>query len=99
MRRTLSTFLSRQERAALEAIRHSGRDFTDTSALPYGVGQVTLDRLLQRGLIEAGPSKPGKKGRSYRISDDGWICMFGAPFERIGAGKTPLFFWTWPSSR
>ena len=97
-RASITAFLSRRERAAMEAIRCSGLEFTDASSLPHGVGQRTLDKLVQRGLLDAGPSKAGKMRGSYRISDDGWICMFGVPFAKIQAArKKPLSTWTWPS--
>jgi hypothetical protein len=64
------------------------------------VGEVTLRRLASLGLAEAGlpPRYHGKTG--WRITPDGWRCMFGKSYEEIMASGVrpvrPLPVWRWP---
>jgi hypothetical protein len=102
MRSDIGNFLTRRERKALDAIRPSGLNFVKVSAMPKGVGLGTLNLLEAKGLLQRAPAR----APSYRISPDGWHCMFGRTFEQLcafekesGAAARPLGTWVWPQSQ
>ena len=74
------------------------RAFQIPGQLPTGFGAVTFERLMQLGLLEAGPGRHGSTG--YRLTDDGWRCMYGMTLgEMSGPGPYhPLRVWSWPAS-
>jgi hypothetical protein len=89
--------LNARERKLLQHLEIDDRIFHIRGQLPPGTGLVTLERLSKLGLLEAGPGRHGETG--WRLSDDGWRCMYGKPKSELGAEGAPhhvLKVWSWP---
>lgn len=76
----MTYILNKRERTALEALERETRfengDFIYKGKLPTGIGAKTLDKLVELGLAEKGPSKR-YWGRQHPGSRRG--CPFGCP--------------------
>lgn len=76
----MTYILSKREVSALENVEFESRylegDFAVKSSLGPGVGNVTLSRLLELGLIEYGFSNHHREP-GYRITEDGERCLNG----------------------
>ena len=96
----MSKFLDRKERAALEAVRLKGRESVRFKDMPVGVGKAAVESLVSRGLLETVPGPHGRGGQCYRVTRDGWRCMFGKTYEQLRAlpAAKPLGTWFWPRS-
>ena len=81
--------LTRREVSALEKIEFETSylrgDFTVARTLAPGVGEVTLKRLLDLGLIEYGLSGHFHGEYGYRTTEDGERCLFGLTVKEIMA--------------
>ena len=94
--------LTNRQRAALKELTKNKDEFT-----PYWqfsrVGKGSLDLLVEVGLAETGPTnrRPGEIG--WRITDNGWSCIYGKTYAEIMAPGAlppyPLEIWSWPPSR
>ena len=72
-----------------------------------GLGSVrrhwTADTCFsgQSGLAETGPSRNYSSEIGWRITDDGWRCMYGETIVEIltkpaGVKTYPFVIWKWP---
>lgn len=89
--------LTSRERRALEKLNEDRRDLLIKGQL-VGVGAVTLQMLVDLGLAETGSSKRYYDERGWRITDDGWRCMYGKTLKEMmagGAPHMPLEIWSW----
>ena len=89
--------LSAREHKLLQELSIDHTVFQIRGQLPVGTGTVTLARLGGFGLLETGPGRFGETG--WRLSDDGWRCMYGKPYVELGeqgAPHHPLRVWSWP---
>ena len=92
--------LNRDERTALLELSRDHEIFFLEDHFPSGVTASALDALVALGLAEKGEwftSGAGKTG--YRITDDGWRCMYGKTADEIVKGDATLFplrVWRWP---
>ena len=90
--------LTANERNLLREMQFDHRTFQVKGQLPPGkAGKVTLDRLTKLGLLETGPGRWDETG--WRLSDDGWRCMYGKTYDELMAGDAPhhpLKVWSWP---
>lgn len=93
----MSYVLSARERKLLQHLQIDHKVFQIGGQLPVGTGKVTLGRLTELGLLETGPGRWGDTG--WRLTDDGWRCMYGKPIGELGeegAPHYPLKIWSWP---
>lgn len=98
--------LNKRERAGLEALDRETRfekgDFIYKGKL-VGTGVKTLEKLVELGLAEKGPSQRYWGEIGYRTTDNAEICMYGATWAEIrklpeGTQLEPLPVWSWPPS-
>jgi hypothetical protein len=91
--------LNSRERKALDKLSEERRDFLIKGQLS-GIGPITLATLVSLGLAETGPSKRYYSEIGWRITPDGWRCMYGKTYEEIMAPDCapvrPLKLWQWP---
>jgi hypothetical protein len=63
-------------------------------------GPKTMDSLVRLGLAEIAPSERYYGEKGWRITPDGWRCMYGKTIEEImvpdGSPVRPLKLWQWP---
>jgi len=94
----MSHILTSRERKALDRLSLDRTEFVIKGELPAGIGEQSLNTLVSLGLAELGPGRFGETG--WRMTPDGWRCMYGKTYEEImapGAGKSyPLRGWRWP---
>ena len=94
----MTRVLNARERKALETIAFDHRHFHTKGEL-VGIGTVTLNALVDLGLLETGMSQQyGEIG--WRITPDAWRCMYGKTFDEMkGPGPSHyLRVWSWPPS-
>lgn len=103
----MTYILNKRERTALEALERETRfengDFIYKGKLPPGIGDKTLEKLVELGLAEKGPSKRYWGDIGYRTTENAEICMYGATWKVIlalpeGTQVAPLRVWSWPPS-
>lgn len=94
----MSRVLNAKERHALERMELDHASFHVKADLGTGIGLKTVDELLGLGLIEAGPSPRHYGQIGWRITPDGWRCMYGRTREEMmdGGQYRPLRVWQWP---
>ena len=96
---SVSRILNKRERDGLEKLTEDpiNRDYLIKGQLT-GVGHVTLASLVELGLAEIGPSKRYYDESGWRITDDGWRCMYGKTLDEMGSGGPyyKLRVWCWP---
>lgn len=96
----MTRVLNARERNALDKLSFDHDDFVVKGHLPRGIGIKTLENLLRLGLISKGPSKRYHGQTGWRITPDGWRCMYGQTYEEImapgGEPALPLSVWRWP---
>ena len=99
--------LNKRERTALEALERETRfengDFIYKGKLSPGIGNKTLEKLVELGLAEKGPSQRYWGDIGYRTTKNAEICMYGATWDEIlalpeGTRTEPLRVWSWPPS-
>lgn len=94
----MSYVLTARERKLLDHMQFDHRAFQIPGQMPVGTsGKVTLSRLVELGLLETGQGRFGEVG--YRITDDGWRCIYGKTHDEImssGGQHYPLKVWSWP---
>lgn len=93
----MSYLLTARERKLLEYLQIDFKSFRIMGQFPQGTGKITVTRLTDLGLLETGPGRHGATG--WRLSDDGWRCMYGQTnAEMLATGRvyTPLKVWSWP---
>jgi hypothetical protein len=99
--RKLNHILNARERKALGKLSDDHRDYLIKGQLT-GIGTTTLASLVSLGLAETGRSKRYYGDIGWRITPDGWRCMYGKTYEQIMVpGGTPthaLRVWSWPPS-
>ncbi len=92
--------LNARERRALRALELSPDDFKPEHAFGRSVGPKTIELLVSLGLIEEGRLHPSRGTPGWRLTDDGWRCMYGRTLKEIQAsGDTnvrSLKVWRWP---
>jgi len=93
--------LNARERKALNHLSLDHRDFIIKGQFPVGIGKETLETLVNLGLAEIGPSKRFSGDVGWRITDDGWRCMYGETLDEIrtkpeGTKSYPFRVWRWP---
>ncbi|BCA63135.1 hypothetical protein HMP09_2369 [Sphingomonas sp. HMP9] len=76
--------LNARERKLLDHLQIAHTEFHIRGQLGGNIGDVTLSKLLSLGLLETGPGRFGDTG--YRLSDDGWRCMYGKTHDEMMAG-------------
>ena len=95
----MSKVLGARERKALDKLSFDHRDFLIKGQLT-GIGTTTLASLVSLGLAETGPSQRYYGEIGWRITDDGWRCMYGKTLGEImapgGSPVRPLRIWQWP---
>jgi hypothetical protein len=69
--------------------------------LGTGIGTKTIESLLALGLIEAGPNQRHYGQIGWRLTDDGWRCIYGETIAEImakpkGTKAYPFMVWKWP---
>jgi hypothetical protein len=80
----------------------TGNTTTDLRCkLGTGVGAKIVESLLELGLIEAGPNPRHYGQIGWRLTDDGWRCMYGETIAEIlakpdGVKSFPFVVWKWP---
>lgn len=95
--------LNHRQREALKILTHNKAQFMPFWRMPERIGKATLNSLVDLGLAETAPTNrlPGEIG--WRISDNGWRCIYGKTYAEIvtpGAlSPYPLEIWSWPPSR
>lgn len=92
--------LNARERKALNRLSEDTRDFLIKGKLT-GVGLITLASLVELGLAEIGASRRYYGETGWRITPDGWRCMYGKTYEEMMANPeagpyNPLKQWQWP---
>jgi hypothetical protein len=94
--------LNSRERNGLEKLTEDpiGKDYLIKGQLT-GVGHVTLASLVELGLAETGPSKRYYGEMGWRITHDGWRCMYGETVAEMMAKPSdvkryPFLVWKWP---
>jgi hypothetical protein len=92
--------LSAKERQALDRMTLDHKTFHVKSDLGVGIGTKTIETLLSLGLIESGPNARHYGQIGWRLTPDGWRCMYGKTIEEImapgGGVAHPLKRWQWP---
>lgn len=90
--------LTSKEQSLLRDMQIDHEKYQVKGELPVGkAGKVTLQRLTELGLLEAGVGRWGDTG--WRLSDNGWRCMFGKTYDEMtseGGQHSPLKVWSWP---
>jgi hypothetical protein len=95
----VSRILNARERKALDKISFDHRNFYIKGEL-VGIGTVTLDALVDLGLLETGPSQRYYGEIGWRVTPNGTRCMYGRTFDEM-KGPGPyhrLRVWSWPPS-
>ncbi len=101
----MTYILNKRERTALEALERETRlengDFIYKGKLPSGIGNKTLETLVELGLAEKGRSQRYWGDIGYRTTTNAEICMYGATWDEIlalpeGTQVAPLRVWSWP---
>jgi hypothetical protein len=97
----MSHVLSTKERQALDRMTSDHTNFHIKAKLGTGVGAKTIESLLELGLIEAGPNARHYGQIGWRLTDDGWRCMYGETIAEIlakpeGVKSFPFVVWKWP---
>lgn len=93
----MSYVLTARERALMKHLQLDSKVFQIPGQLPVGSGKLTRQRLTELGLLETGPGRFGDTG--WRLTDDGWRCMYGKTEDEMvqgGAPHHPLRVWSWP---
>jgi hypothetical protein len=94
--------LTNRQRAALKELTKNKDKFT-----PYWqflrAGKVSLNLLVEVGLAETGPTNRRRGEIGWRITENGWRCIYGKTYTEIIAPGAlppyPLKIWSWPPSR
>lgn len=94
--------LTHRQRGALNALSKKQND-----VMPYWqflkIGRNTLNRLVDIGLAETGLTNRRRDEIGWRITDDGWRCIYGKPYADIIAPGAlppqPFEIWSWPPTR
>lgn len=97
----MSQVLNAKERQALDRMSLDHTDFHIKAELGTGIGTKTIESLLALGLIEAGVNERHHGQIGWRITDDGWRCMYGESIAEImakpdGVKSYPFVVWKWP---
>lgn len=96
----MSRILTAKERQALDRMTLNHTSFHIKAELGTGIGEKTIESLLQLGLIEAGPNPRHYGQIGWRLTPNGWRCMYGKTIDEIMAPDAkpsePLPVWRWP---
>jgi len=97
---SLKGTLSAYECKALKLLSEQTTDFLVWGYF-VGIGRPTLDALVRRGLAETGPSANYPSEIGWRITDDGWRCIYGETIAELlakpnGSRTFPFVIWKWP---
>src|SRR5215208_3661507 len=95
--------LTSRERRTLERLSFHHPYFVSRGQLPTGLGTGTLAGLVRRGLAEKFPAANRGGQDHWRITPNGWLCMYGMTYEEIMSrppGSPKLLPirgpWRWP---
>lgn len=70
--------------------------------MPKLTGKATLNSLVDLGLAETAPTNRLPREIGWRITDNGWSCIYGKTYAEIMAPGAlpphPLEVWSWPPS-
>ena len=93
--------LSVRECKALKMLGDDPTEFLIWGEL-VGIGPATLASLVERGLAETGPSRKYSPEIGWRITADGWRCMYGKTVGELlakpsGVKTYPFIVWKWPA--
>lgn len=97
----MSRILNSREIKVMKHLSDSTDQAVVKGKMPLNIGPATLDGLIELGLIEECISERYKGEMGYKITPDGWRCMYGKTFEEImtppdGKPSHPLHVWKWP---
>jgi hypothetical protein len=95
----MSYILNSRERQALDRMQLNSSNFHIKAELGTGIGAKTVESLLALGLIEPGANVRHYGQIGWRLTDDGWRCMYGKTLSEMGPGTGPhrhLRVWSWP---
>ena len=76
-------FCRQKERQALDRMTSDHTNFHIKAKLGTGVGAKIAERLLELGLIEAGPNARHYGQIGWRLTDDDGRCMYGETIAEI----------------
>lgn len=97
----MSEVLSAKQRQALDRMTLDHQNYHIGAELGPGIGAKTVESLLELGLIEAGSNARHHGQIGWRLTDDGWRCMYGETIDEIMAKPEnikayPFVTWRWP---
>jgi hypothetical protein len=93
----VSHVLTAYERKALNHLSLNAGDYLVKWQFPTGIGRKSLDTLVRLGLAETGPSTRNHGESGWKITDDGWRCIYGKTMALDAAAPAnPLPVWKWP---
>jgi hypothetical protein len=97
----MSEVLNAKQRQALDRMTLDHSNFHIGAELGPGVGTKTVESLLALGLIEASPNARHYGQIGWRLTNDGWRCMYGETIAEIlakpdGVKTFPFVVWKWP---
>jgi hypothetical protein len=94
----MGAILTSKQRQALDRMTLDHKTFHVKTDLGTGIGPLTIQSLLDLGLIEPGPNQRHYGQIGWRLTDDGWRCMYGKTIDEM-SGTGPhhaLRVWRWP---
>jgi len=95
--------LNARERAALNQLSLKRDAFLARGQLEIGRGNEALEALEKLGLAETGSATRFADRIGWRITEDGWRCMYGKTYAEIMAPgappSRPLEVWSWPPAK
>jgi hypothetical protein len=94
----MSKILTVAERQALKELSLDHEQFLVRGHFISKISTEVLEGLVALGLVEKTPAAEGRD-IGWRITSDGWRCMYGKTIDEIMTGdKTifPLPVWRWP---
>lgn len=98
----MKTVLNKRERDALWKLSTEGgrTEFMIAGQL-VGFGKVTLQRLVDLGLAEVGPSERHYGENGWRVTENGYRAMYGMSHAEVmalpeGYQVHELRVWSWP---
>jgi len=95
--KTMNHLLTSREKKALHKFYMYDGDW-EPSGKFIGMGNITLAKLLELGLVDEKPSHV--HGKVYKMNPQGYECIHGVTLETIMAGEPgqypELKIWKWP---
>ena len=95
--------LNQRQRDALKILTDNADQYMPFWQMPKLTGKATLNRLVDLGLAETALTNRLPREIGWRITDNGWRCIYGKTYAEIIAPGAlpphPLEIWSWPPSR